>query len=264
MPLIPNQTDIFCKTHFIFREKSILLQNGELPDETKMRRCIELNAASDWFTEKESDYSAILLESDSPNPAGLEDIPLRKFFHIMQQDNDKKHYAALSARALGLLNFRAKKRFCSVCGGVLQEDQTATARTCIQCGHQFFPQIEPAIIVLVNKGDEYLLANHAKRNTDVWTTLAGFVEIGETIEDAVHREVFEETGIKIKNLRYVASQAWPFPDQLMLAFRAEYESGEITVQPEEIREAGWFHKDKLPNIPPPGSVAHNLITGVFG
>ena len=185
-----------------------------------MKRCLELSVASDWISEQEMDYTAIQLEKDTPNPKGCEDIPLREFFFRHQNDAVEgfQNIGSLSARAKGILNCHTLKRFCSICGGQLHDDEKFTARTCSKCGHQFFPQLEPAIIVLVTKGDEYLLAKHANRNTD----------------------------------------------QLMLAFRAEYESGKIKAQEGEILEAKWFHKDSLPNVPPPGSVAHNLISGVFG
>lgn len=264
MSMISNNLTDFQKYHFIFRENSIILQNGELPDEQTMKRCFEMDVASDWYSEPESNCTAIQLEKDSPNPKGCEDIPIREFFFRCNNIEEKQNLVYLSSRAKGLLNFKAQKRFCSICGGSLKDDEKFTARTCSKCGHQFFPQIEPAVIVLVNRGDEYLLAKHAQRNQDVWACLAGFVEIGETLESAVHREIFEETGIKVKNVRYVASQAWPFPDQLMFAFRAEYDSGEIKIQKDELQEAKWFNKNSLPNIPPEGSVAHNLISGVFG
>ncbi len=262
--MISNQMNLFCEIHFIFRENSIILKDGHLPEERIMRRCLELSAASDWFAEIEYNYSAIMLEKDEPNPAGCTDMPLREFFHRTAKDHKIEHFGSLAARAMGLLNFRKNKRYCAKCGAQLVDDECFTARTCPACKTPFFPQLEPAMIVLVSKGDDYLLARHAQRNTDVYTCLAGFIEIGETAEQAVRRETYEETGIKIKNIRYVASQAWPFPDQLMLAFRAEYESGEIKVQEDEIQEAAWFNKKDLPKIPGPGSVAYNLITGVFG
>ena len=279
MPLISNQMNVFCEIHFIFRENSILLQGNSLPNEETVRRCFEMNVAEDWFAELEFGYSAMQLETDTPNPAGCTDIPLREFFHRMSQTEKIEEYTSvtdenkrmtgaelsgLAARAKGLLNFKNDKRFCSRCGAPLKDDPVFTARTCIHCKKQYFPQLEPAIITLVSKGDQILLARHKKRNDDVYSCLAGFVEIGETIENAVYREVMEETGIKIKNIRYVASQAWPFPDQLMLAFRAEYEGGEIKIQEDELTEAKWFSKDTLPKIPKPGSVAYNLIKGVFG
>lgn len=278
MPMISNQMNVFCEIHFIFRENSILLQGDSLPDESIVRKCLEMNVAEDWFAELEYGYSALLLEENTPNPAGCTDMPLREFFHKMKSidrisdfvsitDESKKisgaELAGLAARAKGLLNFKNEKRFCSKCGAPLKDDLYFTARTCIQCGKQYFPQLEPAIITLVSKGDEILLAQHRNRGNGMYSCIAGFVEVGETIENAVYREVLEETGLKVKNIRYVGSQSWPFPDQLMLAFRAEYESGEIEVQESELSDAQWFKRDKLPKTPGPGSVAYNLIHGDF-
>ena len=278
MPIISNQMNVFCEIHFIFRENSIILQGDSLPDEKTVRRCFEMNVAEDWFAEFEYGYSAMLLEKDTPNPAGCTAIPLREFFYRMSQKeriedfasitNESKkisgaELAGLAARAKGLLNFKNEKRFCAKCGGVLEDDKYLTARICQHCKKQYFPQLEPAIITLVNKGDEILLACHKNRNDDVYSCIAGFVEMGETIENAVYREVLEETGIKVKNIRYVGSQSWPFPDQLMLAFRAEYESGEIKIQESEITDAKWFKRNALPKTPTPGSVAYNLINGMF-
>ena len=104
---------------------------------------------------------------------------------------------------------------------------------------------------------------HKNRTKGLFTCIAGFVETGETIEQTVEREVFEETGLKVKNIRYAGSQAWPYPDQLMLAFCCDWESGEIKIQEDELAGADWFSPDKLPKIPGPGSVAYNLITGIF-
>lgn len=246
------------KHNFIFRENRIILRNGNLPDNALMRKCLELNVASDWLEEKPLDYAAILLESGTPNPAGYDDIPLRTFF----AENDAET-SALAARAKGILNFKSSKRFCAKCGGALQDDKDFTARTCTKCGRQYFPQLEPAVIVLVTKGDEILLGRHRNRNDNVYSTLAGFIEMGETAEHAVAREIKEESGITVKNIRYVGSQAWPFPDQLMLAFTAEYGAGEIKIQEEELSDVKFFKRDALPAVPGPGTVAHNLIFGKF-
>ena len=132
---------------------------------------------------------------------------------------------------------------------------------CPNCGELLFPRIDPCIIVLVRKGDKILLARHTQRNQDIYACLAGYVEAGETIENAVRREIFEETGIKVKNIQYRGSQSWPFPRQLMLAFYADYESGEIKVQEEEIEDAKWFDINDLPATPAPGSIAYKLIHG---
>ena len=114
------------------------------------------------------------------------------------------------------------------------------------------------------KGDKLILAKHRFRNQNIHTYIAGFIEIGESAEQAVVREVREEVGIEIKDLRYVGSQGWPFPDQLMLGFRAEYKSGDIRVQESELVEAKWFTKDALPPFPKRGSMGRRLITGVYG
>ena len=108
-----------------------------------------------------------------------------------------------------------------------------------------------------------LLVKNKNRKYDTYACVSGFVELGETLEQAVKREVLEETGICIKNIRYTGSQSWPFPDQLMLAFLADYESGEIKIQESELDDAKWFSRDNLPEIPKRGSVAHNLIMGFF-
>ncbi len=113
--------------------------------------------------------------------------------------------------------------------------------------------------MLVSRGDEILLALHRQRNIQRYSCLAGFMEAGESAEQAVQREIMEETGIRVRNVRYFGSQSWPFPSQLMLGFTAEYESGEIRVQEEELREARWFLRSECPATPPPGSLAYRLI-----
>ena len=113
----------------------------------------------------------------------------------------------------------------------------------------FYPRLSPSIIVCINKGEDILLAKNANARANFYSVLAGFVEPGESIEDTVHREVFEEVGLKVKNLKYFGSQSWPFPNSLMLGFHAEYDSGEIDIQEEELSDAQWFHFDALPNPP---------------
>ena len=132
---------------------------------------------------------------------------------------------------------------------------------CPKCKEKFYPQVTPAVIVLIEKDDEILLAKHIERNNDIYTCLAGFVEPGESSEQAVIREIREEVGIEVQNIRYITSQAWPFPNQLMLAFKADYKCGEIVPQENEIEEAKWFKRSNLPAIPKEGSVAWRLITG---
>lgn len=277
MAIISNQNNFLCEKHLIFLDNNILLEGEEngtqiteanLPTEATVRKFLDNQFASDWFAEPEYNYSALLLDKDSPAPSGCYFMPVRQFFWESKTENEKQNCITselgfLAARAHNLLMWRAKMRFCPTCTSGLHDDPKFTALKCIGCGRQFFPQIEPAIIVLVSKGDEILLARHVQRNQDIYSCIAGFVEAGESLEHCVAREVKEETSLNIKNIKYAGSQTWPFPDQLMLAFTAEYESGEIKVQEEELFEAKWFKRDALPAIPRPGSIAYNLIHGLF-
>ena len=277
MSFISNQNNFIYENHFIFLDNSILIEGnehqktitiGDLPTEKTMRKFLENQFAADWYSEPDFRYSAMMLDNDCPVPSNCSLIPLRQFFWDTKSDSQKNggsptELSSLAARAHGLLLWRKKMRYCPICGSGLHDDPLFTARKCIGCGQQYFPRIEPAIIVLVSKGDEILLARHVQRNSDVFSCIAGFVELGETLEQCVAREVREETALEIKNIKYAGSQSWPFPDQLMLAFTAEYAGGEIKVQEEEISEAKWFKRDTLPNTPKAGSVAYNLINGFF-
>ena len=260
MALVSNNLTSFFNVHFIFCGNNIILQNGQLPDRGVLTRCLELNVASDWFNDDEYDFTAIELEKNCPVPAGCEEIALRDFFWERRQN---PLVITKASRAKGLLNFRKTKRFCACCGFPLKDDEHFVARTCTNCDRQYFPQIEPAVIILVRKEGKILLAEHQNRNDGVFSCIAGFVETGESVEQTVIREVKEETGLKVKNLRYAGSQSWPFPDQLMLAFYCDWESGEIQVQQEELKQARWFDMNNLPKIPAPGSVAYNLIHGLL-
>lgn len=131
--------------------------------------------------------------------------------------------------------------------------------TCQDCRVINYPRLSPSIIVLVTRGDEMLLARNANWPTNMYSTLAGFVEPGESIEQTVHREVMEEVGLRVRNLRYFGSQSWPFPNSLMLGFHAEYEGGDIVCQPDEIADAQWFSKDTLPQTPPKTAISGWLI-----
>ena len=136
---------------------------------------------------------------------------------------------------------------------------TAISKRCTQCGKEVWPQLATAVIVLIHRGDEVLLVHAKNFKTDFYGLVAGFVETGETLEEAVHREVMEETGIKIKNVTYFGSQPWPYPSGLMVGFTADYVSGEIRLQRSELSKGDWFSKDNLPTIPEKLSIARMLI-----
>ncbi|KTA80743.1 NAD(+) diphosphatase [Aeromonas salmonicida] len=167
----------------------------------------------------------------------------------------------LAGRAWQLATFRHSHRFCGECGAPMAPKACEWAQVC-QLGHTVYPRISPCIIVAVRKGPEILLAAHRRHyqvEDPMYTVLAGFVEAGENLEQCVAREVFEESGIRVRNVRYVASQPWPFPHSLMMGFTADYESGEIRVQDDELVAADFFTADRLPRLPPHGTIARRLI-----
>jgi NAD+ diphosphatase len=165
----------------------------------------------------------------------------------------------LAGRALQILRWHYDHQFCGRCGAPTQEHQRDLARHCAQCSLDFYPRLSPCIITLVTRGDYCLLAWHQRSKTRRYSCLAGFIEPGETPEQTLAREVMEETGISVNNIRYHSSQAWPFPGQLMLGYFADYLAGDIHIDPEEITEANWFRFDQLPEIPPAATISGRLI-----
>lgn len=165
----------------------------------------------------------------------------------------------LAGRARQILEWDDTHRYCSRCGTPTQHHGSERAKVCPTCHFTQYPRISPCIIVLVTRGYEVLLARSAQFPPGMFSTLAGFVESGETLEMAVHREVEEEVGIKITNLRYLGSQPWPFPHSLMIGFHADYAGGEIKVDGVEIEQADWWPINGLPRTPPPGSISRYLI-----
>lgn len=150
-------------------------------------------------------------------------------------------------------------RFCPRCAEPLVLHENEFAKVCPSCSHHQYPRISPCIIVLVRKGDQCLLAHAAKFSNGRYSTLAGFIEAGESAENAVGREVMEEVGIEVNNVEYCFSQSWPFPHSLMLGYMADYVGGEITPDGIEILDADWFGVDDLPVLPPKFTIARRLI-----
>lgn len=151
-------------------------------------------------------------------------------------------------------------KYCGSCGGSTVPHSSERALVCSPCERHYYPRINPCVIVLVIREDKMLLAKSSRHNADFYSCIAGFMEVGESPEDTVRREVFEEVGIKVGRVDYISSQSWPFPSQLMLGFIAQYDSGDITPEPSEIADAKWFGPYDLPNVPSARiSVAGKLI-----
>jgi NAD+ diphosphatase len=169
----------------------------------------------------------------------------------------------LAGRAVQIVDWARTHRYCSRCGQLNEDHPHDRAKRCPNCGLTSYPRLAPAVIVRVERrgeqGPEILLARAQRFPTTMFSVLAGFVEPGETLEECVRREIWEEAGIQVRHIRYFGSQPWPFPHSLMIAFTAEYDGGELAIDPTEIAEAGWYSPAAMPPTPPPPSIANRLI-----
>lgn len=202
-------------------------------------------------------YSAEISE-ESQLPAGLKSYGLRSLYGLLDEE-----FFWLAARAVQIVDWDRTTQFCGRCGATTETIPHDRAKKCPQCGLSQYPRLAPAIIVLVQRltrEDNFLLlARNQRFPPGLYSVVAGFVEPGETLEMCVRREIKEEVGIEVKNIRYFGSQPWPFPHSLMIAFTAEHAGGRIEVDQEEITEARWFTADNLPQVPPPLSISRQLI-----
>ena len=187
-------------------------------------------------------------------PAGWRALPLRAAMMALPEP-----LMLLAGRAAQVLEWERSHRFCGVCGTPTEALAHERARRCPACAQVVYPRLSPAMMALVWRGRELLLARSPGYKPGSYSALAGFVEAGESLEDCVVREVAEEVGVQVRNLRYYGSQSWPFPHSLMVAYTAEWDGGEIVPQPGEIEDAQWFDIDALPLIPPRFSIAGHLI-----
>jgi NAD+ diphosphatase len=192
--------------------------------------------------------------ADAEPPAGMAFLGLRRLWGTLDEAAWR-----LAGRAVQLVEWDRTHRYCGRCGAETARQTGEPSRVCPRCGLHSFPRISPAVIVRIERGDEILLARSPRFAPGVYSTIAGFVEPGESLEQTVVREVREEVGVEVTNVRYFGSQPWPFPHSLMVGFVADWESGEIRLQEEEIEAAGWFRADTLPALPFPISIARALI-----
>lgn len=199
------------------------------------------------------------IEKDTLPPSGYSWESLRPLYPLLDE-----RLFWLAGVAIQIVDWDRTHQYCGRCGQATVNHKKDRAKECPQCGLVSFPRLDPAIIVRVQKrspgGPKILLARAKRFPTSMFSVLAGFVEPGETLEECVEREIGEEVGITVHNIQYFGSQPWPFPHSLMVAFTADYDGGELSVDSTELAEAGWFSPDALPNIPPPPSIANRLIT----
>jgi NAD+ diphosphatase len=179
---------------------------------------------------------------------------VRELFGILSEEMFK-----MAALGLQVNNWDQVSRYCGKCGKHFHLMKTERAKECLSCGHIQYPWISPAVIMAVTRGKKILLARSNHLKFSFYSVLAGYVEVGETLEECVKREVFEEVRLLVKNIRYFGSQSWPFTNSLMIAFTAEHASGEIIIDQNEILDAAWFSTDNLPRLPGWGSIARRLV-----
>ena len=191
---------------------------------------------------------------ETPPPDGYTFVPLRELFGRLPE-----WAFAVAGKAVQIAAWERTHRFCGQCGTPTVHVPGERATRCLNCGLMNFPRLSPATIVRIERGPELLLARGKNFPPGMYSNVAGFVEPGESLEETVAREVREEVGVEITDIRYFASQPWPYPNSLMLGFTATYVSGEIHPDETEIADAAWFRWDALPGIPPPLSIARRLI-----
>ena len=265
-PMISNKEGVMvmdpmlhqnCECCFAFRGDRVLVRSGPAPS---IPPVVELSGLEAFASASAARASArpgncwIDLGDQALPPEGMEFVSLRDIWGILGER------AFLEAgRAFQLMQWTRQNSYCGQCGSPMRDSASETARECPECGMTSYPPVSPAIIVAVEKGGSLLLARSPRFPRGRYSVIAGFVEPGETLEETVEREVFEEVSIKVKNIRYFGSQPWPFPHSLMVGFTAEWESGEIKGDGIEIEDAGWYQPGSFPEMPPGISISRRLI-----
>jgi len=253
----------------LFFQGSSLLLPEEIPA-TGMNWEIPLSRANDFLLPESAVENAglpgdeiyyVLVKTENPLPPRWQAIPVRQAISVLLGNAANGNIQSdRMLRAFHIAQWRQESRFCGSCGAKNTESADELARLCPACGRLEYPRIAPAVITLIiNDEDKALLAHNKKFTTGMYSLIAGFAEPGENLESAVAREIREEVDIEVRDIRYVISQPWPFPNSLMAGFSARYASGTIKPDGVEIEDARWFSRDNLPMLPGPGSVSRYLI-----
>lgn len=243
---------------FIFREEQLLLfQSPSTPCEQKpfipevLGIKPEFSLLFGHYNSVPCFLAVIAPEQSVPSMAA---VNLRSLFGVVDDD-----YFSLAGRALQILHHTREHIYCSRCATPMEDRRKELARFCPSCGFISFPRVSPAVIMSVVREDHILLGRGAHFVKDMYSTLAGFVEAGETLEEAVTREVYEETSIVVDQVNYVTSQPWPFPHSVMIGYTANYRKGKIKIDKRELEDARWFHYKDLPKLPSRITIARLLI-----
>lgn len=203
--------------------------------------------------EGQPSYS-VEVSSEEEAPEGMCFVDLRSLHGTLEED-----IFVLAGRAVQIVTWDKTHQYCGSCGTHTETIQGERAKRCPKCGLVNYPRISPAVITAILKDNKILLAHNSGFKGNMHSLIAGFLEPGETLEECVEREIMEEVGIKVKNIKYFGSQPWPFPNSIMIGYIADYASGEILVDGDEITEAGWFGVENLPELPSKVSIARKII-----
>ena len=244
---------------FLFFKDTLILYTPE-KGKPRLPNCSDINWESlDYSSllplksEEEIRYLAASIEK-IPDNAGFIEKDLRSLYREMEEPHIKA-----AGIAVQLIKWERETLFCPRCASALRNLPEERRKSCTVCGESYFPPVTPAVLALVTRRSKILLAHNKIWLTERYSVIAGFVEPGETLEECVYREVLEESGIRIKNIKYFLSQPWPFPHSLMLGFTAEYAGGDVVPDGIEIDKAGWFELKDLPDLPMQGSLSRKLI-----
>ena len=255
---------------YVYQNSSLIVpedtQDSQIQEGVGRHLVEEAFSGFDCFTVPSLDEQADICSYYIPEgdlPPGWKSIPLRQALTIMTGGTMAESHGSAGRilRSYHIALWRSESRYCGSCGGInLDADSEALARQCSVCGRIEFPRISPAVITIItNDNDEAVLAHNKKFASGVYSLIAGFNEAGESLEETVAREAKEEINLCVKDIRYVRSQAWPFPNSLMLGFTARYAGGELKSDGTEIEDARWFTRDTLPILPGSASVSRYLI-----
>jgi NAD+ diphosphatase len=253
----------FCRPGFLFVFKNgrVLIRNKEEKNDVIFPNEVELEKAGIKLIKKQFIGSlkyhacyAATINGTATLPEEFTFKPLRSLLTVLDEN-----LIWAAGRANQLIHWEMTHNFCGACGAPFADKPDEHAKICSGCGLVNYPRVTPAVIMAVIKEDKILLARNSQARMPFYSVLAGFVEPSESLEDCVCREVKEEVGISVKNIRYFGSQPWPFPDSLMIGFIAEHASGDIRIDHQELSDAAWFDYNSLPRVPPPLSIAGQLI-----
>jgi NAD+ diphosphatase len=244
---------------FVFNKGKLLIktenQTCAIPETSDLGRCKPALMRKQYLGALDGRHCfAAELSDENLHEDQLKFQELRSLFSLMEEK-----FIWIAGRANQLVYWNQTHQYCGSCGQRTEDKTDELAKICPQCKLINYPRLSPAVIVAVLRNDRILLGRNKRFKLPFYSVLAGFVEPGETLEDCVKREIREEVGITVKNIRYFGSQPWPFPNSLMIAFVADHADGEIRTDGSEIIDAAWFPKDGLPQIPPKISIARQLI-----